>query len=130
MNVFKFRKKAEGENRVGLMDKVGGRESVVTVVKDVVAGDILLKETIRKQYLYVLLLFVLSLFYVNNKFLYERELREIERKWAEVTDLRYRSLSMSKEVKQAGRRSAVVRVLEEKGSVLKSSMKPVVIIED
>jgi hypothetical protein len=62
--------------------------------------------------------------------LYERELREIERKRAEVTDLRYRSLSMSKEVKQAGRRSAVVRVLEEKGSVLKSSMKPVVIIED
>jgi hypothetical protein len=103
---------------------------VVTLVKEFIAGDVFLKETVQKQYLYVLLIFVLSLVYINNRFLYERELREIARLRSEVVDLRYRSLTISKEVKQAGRRTMIIEALKAHGSDLEETAKPIVVIED
>jgi hypothetical protein len=91
---------------------------------------VFLKETVQKQYLYVLLIFVLSLVYINNRFLYERELREIARLRSEVVALRYRSLTISKEVKQAGRRTMIIEALKAHGSDLEETAKPIVVIED
>jgi cell division protein FtsL len=106
------------------------KSSVVTLVREFIAGDVFLKETVQKQYLYVLLIFVLSLVYINNRFLYERELREIARLRSEVVDLRYRSLTISKEVKQAGRRTMIIEALKAHGSDLEETAKPIVVIED
>ena len=78
----------------------------------------------------MLLIFVLSLVYINNRFLYERELREIARLRSEVVDLRYRSLTISKEVKQAGRRTMIIEALKAHGSDLEETAKPIVVIED
>jgi hypothetical protein len=112
------------------MDLGEDKSSVVTLVREFIAGDVFLKETVQRQYLYVLLIFVLSLVYINNRFLYERELREIARLRSEVVDLRYRSLTISKEVKQAGRRTMIIEALKAHGSDLEETAKPIVVIED
>ena len=78
----------------------------------------------------MLLIFVLSLVYINNRFLYERELREVAKLRNEVVDLRYRSLTISKEVKQAGRRTMIIEALKAHGSDLEEATKPIIIIED
>lgn len=131
MNLFKFKQKQEKEqSKPTIIDSNDDKSSVITLVKEFIAGDVFLKETVQKQYLYVLLLFVLSLVYINNRFLYERELREIAKLRNEVVDLRYRSLTISKEVKQAGRRTMIIEALKAHGSDLEEATKPIIIIED
>jgi len=131
VNLFKFKQKQEKEqSKPTIIDSNDDKSSVITLVKEFIAGDVFLKETVQKQYLYVLLLFVLSLVYINNRFLYERELREIAKLRNEVVDLRYRSLTISKEVKQAGRRTMIIEALKAHGSDLEEATKPIIIIED
>ena len=102
MNVFRFRNKEGEPLKPAKAERGNGGVSVVTLTKEFIAGDILLKEAIQKQFLFLLLLFVLSLVDVNNRFLYEKELREVERLRNEVVDLRYRSLTLSKDMKLGG----------------------------
>lgn len=131
MNLFKFKQKQEKEQtKPTIIDSNDDKSSVITLVREFIAGDVFLKETVQKQYLYVLLLVVLSLVYINNRFLYERELREVAKLRNEVVDLRYRSLTISKEVKQAGRRAMIIEALKSHGSDLEEATKPIVIIED
>lgn len=131
MNLFKLKQKQEKEQtKPTIIDSNDDKSSVITLVREFIAGDVFLKETVQKQYLYVLLLFVLSLVYINNRFLYERELREVAKLRNEVVDLRYRSLTISKEVKQAGRRAMIIEALKSHGSDLEEATKPIVIIED
>lgn len=131
MNLFKFNKNKQSEpEKPTIVDSADDKSSVITLVREFIAGDVFLKETVQKQYLYVLLLFVLSLVYINNRFLYERELREVAKLRNEVVDLRYRSLTISKEVKQAGRRTMIIEALKSHGSDLEEATKPIIIIEN
>ena len=131
MNLFKFNKNKQSlPERPTIVDLGDEKVSVVTLIKDVIAGDVFLKEAVQKQFLYVGLLFLLSLIYVNNRFLYEKELREVERLRNEVVDLRYRSLTLSKDMKLAGRRTMIIETLDAMGVDLEESAKPIVIIED
>ena len=131
MNLFKFKKNQQSEpEKPTIVDSDGDNMSVVTLIKDFIAGDVFLKETVQKQFLYVGLLFLLSLVYVNNRFLYEKELREVEKLRNEVVDLRYRSLTLSKDVKLAGRRAMIIEKLDAMGVELGESAKPIVIIEE
>lgn len=130
MNVFRFRNKDRQPVESAKTERVEDRVSVVTLVKEFIAGDILLKEAIQKQFLFLLLLIVLSLVYVNNRFLYERQLREVNRLRVEAEDVKYRSLVISKELKQAGRRTMILKALSENGSKLSEATEPIVIIEN
>ena len=130
MDLFKFKNKTSGVPKSTTIDNAEGKVSVVTMMREFVAGDILLKETIQKKFLFVLLLVVLSLVYVNNRFLYERQLRELNKLKIEVDDMHYRSLVASKELKQAGRRTMILKALRERGSNLEEATEPIVIIKD
>ncbi len=131
MNLFKFKKNKQGESEKPTIVDLGDEKvSVVTLIKDIIAGDVFLKEAVQKQFLFVGLLFLLSLIYVNNRFLYEKELREVERLRNEVVDLRYRSLTLSKDMKLAGRRTMIIEALDVMGVDLEESAKPIVVIEE
>ncbi len=131
MNLFKFKKNKQSEPEMPtIVDSGEEKISVVTLIKDIVAGDVFLKEAVQKQFLFVGLLFLLSLVYVNNRFLYEKELREVEKLRKEVVDLRYRSLTLSKNMKLAGRRTMIIETLDAMGVDLEESAKPIVIIEE
>lgn len=130
MNVFRFRNKEGQPLKPAKAERGNGGVSVVTLTKEFIAGDILLKEAIQKQFLFLLLLFVLSLVYVNNRFLYERQLREVNKLRVEAEDIKYRSLVISKELKQAGRRTMILNALSENGSRLSEATEPIVIIEN
>lgn len=136
MNLFKFRKKVSLKSGSGEKQlknegvKRRTRISIVTWVKEFVAGDVFLKEAVQKQFLFVIMMFVLSLVYVNNRFLYEKQLREVDKLRSEVVDLRYRSLAISKEAKLMGRRTKVAEILNEAGSEVTEALEPIIIIED
>ena len=54
----------------------------------------------------------------------------MERLRNEVKDLRYRSLTLSKDMKQAGRRAMIIETLDVMGVDLVETTKPIVIIEE
>lgn len=134
MGVFKFVKKVQDINKKPpkpmIEDSKEVGVSVIALIKEFIAGDVFFRETVRKQYLLVLLLFVLSLAYINNKFLYEKELRRVERLRNEVVDLKYKSLTLSKELKLAGRRTMVIEALDDMGVDLFEASEPIIVIED
>lgn len=134
MGVFKFVKKVQDINKNPKKPMIEDSKevgvSVIALIKEFIAGDVFFRETVRKQYLLVLLLFVLSLAYINNKFLYEKELRRVERLRNEVVDLKYKSLTLSKELKLAGRRTMVIEALDDMGVDLFEASEPIIVIED
>lgn len=106
-----------------------GSRSAFAVLRDFVAGDVFLRETVQRQWLYILMVVTLSLVYINNRFLYERQLRELDAKKKELVDLKYRSLTIAKELKVAGRRTTILNELKNHGSDLDEATAPVIIIE-
>lgn len=103
-------------------------KSFFSAARDFIDNDAFLRENIQRQYLYVLLLFVLSMVYINNRFIHERELRQLEKSKSELTDLKYRSLTISKDLKVAGRRTSISTALQNQGSDLQEATSPIVII--
>lgn len=136
--MFSFRKKkssttggAANGASVGSVDKQEKKnKSFFSAAKDFVDNDDFLRENIQKQYLFVLLLFVLSMVYINNRFIYERELRQLAKSKTELADLKYRSLTISKQLKVAGRRTSISRELLNQGSDLQEATSPIIIISE
>ncbi len=98
--------------------------------KNLAAGDILVSDILQRQLPYIILVFVLSLLYINNRFLYERQLRELNDSKIELIDLKYRSLTISKELMLKGRRTEVIEQLKRQGSDLQEATSPIIIIKE
>lgn len=97
--------------------------------REVVAGDVLSREALRRQTPFFVLLVVLSLLLVYNRFAHEAELRRIESLKKELTDVKNTSLTISKELMQMSRQSYVMEKLEGQGSTLRLSSQPAVVVE-
>lgn len=97
--------------------------------RDVLAGDVLGREALRRQIPLVILIVVLSLLLVYNRFAHEAELRRIESLKKELTDVKNTSLTISKELMQMSRQSYVMKKLEEQGSTLQLSSQPAFVVE-
>ena len=51
MNLFKFKKNQQGESEKPTIVDLGDEKvSVVTLIKDIIAGDVFLKEAVQKQF--------------------------------------------------------------------------------
>ena len=70
----------------------------------------------------------IALFYINNRFTYEAQLRDIDRLKKELIDAKYESLTVSEELMQMSRQSYVIDKLREQGSDLEVSTEPAVVI--
>ena len=97
---------------------------------DYIDNDAFLRENIQRQYLFILLLFVLSMVYINNRFIYEKELRQLEVSKNELADLKYRSLTLTKDLKVTGRRTSISAELKRHNSDIKESTSPIIIIKE
>ena len=64
MNVFRFRNKKGQPLKPAKAERGNGGVSVVTLTKEFIAGDILLKEAIQKQFLFLLLLSTNRIFFM------------------------------------------------------------------
>lgn len=104
-------------------------KSYFAVIKNFIDDDAFLRAFFQKQYKYLLLLFFLSMLYVNNRFVYEKKLKDLDKARSEMIDLKYRSLSLSKDLKVAGRRTHIREQLKNKGSDLAEPAEPVIIIQ-
>ena len=115
------------KERVALEDKARVERPKMTL-KDVASGEALGREWLQRQIPFILFLVMIALFYINNRFTYEAQLRDIDRLKKELIDAKYESLTVSEELMQMSRQSYVIDKLREQGSDLEVSTEPAVVI--
>ena len=115
------------KKRVALEDKAREERPKITL-KDVASGEALGREWLQRQIPFILFLVMIALFYINNRFTYEAQLRDIDRLKKELIDAKYESLTVSEELMQMSRQSYVIDKLREQGSDLEVSTEPAVVI--
>ena len=115
------------KERVALEDKAREERPKITL-KDVASGEALGRELLQRQIPFILFLVMIALFYINNRFTYEAQLRDIDRLKKELIDAKYESLTVSEELMQMSRQSYVIDKLREQGSDLEVSTEPAVVI--
>ncbi len=99
-------------------------------VRDILNGNILTKNFLKKQYSLLIMIAVLTFLYVDNRFYCETQLaKEIDMK-KKIQDVKYESLTISAELMQLSRESNVINMVNARGLNLKETIIPPIVITD
>lgn len=117
-----------------LSDAIRGSEDFSDIksssFRDVLNGNILTKNFLRKQYGLIIMISVLTFLYVDNRYNCEMQLaKEIELK-KEILDAKYEFLTISAELMQISRQSNVLKMVKANGLDLIETQSPPIVIED
>ena len=99
------------------------------VWKEIVGGDILATDFIRRQTRLVVLVVVLVLFYIHNRYACQQQLIEIDRLKKELMDIRYDALTRGSELMERSRQSRIEEYITHRESDLQTATHPHYLIE-
>lgn len=99
-------------------------------LRDIIGGEILNKNFVKKQFGVILLLSALSFFYIGNRFHCEKQLAEIDKLQQELKKSKYTYLTISCDLMTLSRQSKVEEIIKSKGIMLEESTTPPYKIED
>ena len=98
-------------------------------LRNILGGDILTTQTIRRQIGVFLLITGFLIVYVANRYSVQKDLIEIDKLQDELQDAKYKALSSSSQLTEKSRESHVLEMLNNnKDSVLKIASQPPYII--
>jgi hypothetical protein len=90
-----------------------------STVRDIINGDILTKNFLRKQYALIGLIAFLTFMYVDNRFYCETQMSRVIELKKKIKDVKYESLTVSAQLMEISRQSSILKLLNEKGLDLK-----------
>lgn len=99
-------------------------------LRKVLNGELLTKNVLRNNYKLLLLIFILTMVYINNRYLYETQLKRLDSCKKELNEVRLKSLDVKKAINEKSLRSSVKKRLNELNSTIEESYVPPIIIED
>ncbi len=100
-----------------------------STVRDVINGNFLTKNFIKKQYKLILLMAFLAFMYINNRYECETQLAHAIELKKQIKDLKYESLTISAQLMGVSRQTSIMQLLNEKGIPLKEAKIPAIVIE-
>ncbi len=117
-----------------IIDGIRGSEDFSDIksstFRDILNGNILTKNFLRKQYGLLIMIAALTFLYVDNRFYCETQLaKEIEMK-KKIQDVKYESLTISAELMQISRESNVLSLVNASGLNLQQTVTPPIVITD
>lgn len=108
-----------------LVSEEDGERANVSL-RTILGGDILAGPWFRRQFWYIVMLIAMSIFYVSNRYYCQREMIVGTRLADTLLDRRYKALTLSSQLKEMTRRSAVEKHLND--TALKTSMEPLYLL--
>lgn len=99
-------------------------KKIKETVRGLINGSFVASDLVRKQIPFIIVLFILGLIYIANRYHAESIFRETENAKKEIEDLRAEKIEIQSNLMTNSRRDKVLRLLEEKGSILKESPVP------
>lgn len=133
MGIFRRKRNGEAEvrkERPAVRKKIVGSTDLKGFVSDLIAGSLLTRDAVQRQLPFFIFVVILALTYVNNSFLYEAELKRNDKAKKELLDVKYKSLTTSRQLMEMGRRSKVQERLKAQGSKLEETRTPVVVVRE
>ncbi len=100
-----------------------------STLRDIINGNILTKNFLKKQYPLLILIAFLAFLYVDNRYYSETQLSKVLKLKREIQDIKYESLTISAELMEISRQSNVRKMIQERGLSLSDSNTPPVMIE-
>lgn len=100
------------------------------VWKNIVGGDILLTDFVRRQAKLVAVIVGLTMFYVHNRYACQQQLIEIDRLKKELTDIKYDALTRSSELMERSRQSRIEDYVATRESDLQTATTPPYLVTD
>lgn len=97
--------------------------------REIINGGILSKKAIKKQYPLLVLIAILTVFYIGNRIYSERQIAYIVRLEKELKKTKYKSLVISAELTEQGRRSYVLDYIDSKSLDLQESKTSPIYLE-
>lgn len=104
--------------------KVGG------LAQDLVDGNILMRKSIRRQYLVLFILAGFCILYIGNRYSCDRKMRRQRELVKEIEDLRLELLSISASLTEKSRGSVIEDSVRARLPELQISREPMIIIEE
>ncbi len=127
---------AEGERNDGLSpieaftENEGVEQRPNVSLREILGGDILTAGWLRRQMGLILLCMFFAIIYITNRYSAEQEMIEIERLKAELTEVKYRALTLSGELTEKTRQSRIEEsLMQTADSVLESPKEPPFLIK-
>jgi hypothetical protein len=102
---------------------------VGSVLQDFIDGNILVRKSIRKQYLLILMLAAFCIVYIGNRYTCDRAMRQQRELTKEIENLRFELLSVSAELTEKSRGSVVEDSIRVHLPEMEISRVPIIIIE-
>ncbi len=100
-----------------------------STLRDIINGNILTKNFLKKQYPLLILIAFLAFLYVDNRYSSETQLSKVLKLKREIQDIKYESLTISAELMKVSKQSNVRKMIYERGLSLSDSNTPPVMIE-
>ena len=98
-------------------------------LRKILGGDLLNTATIRRQVWLFLLIGSFCILYIANRYSCQKDIIEIDKLQAELSDAKYKALSSSSQLTEKSRMSNVIDILKNnKDSALKIASQPPYII--
>lgn len=113
-------KKAKGQKQSGSK----------SVIKSLLGGDILAHDFFKRQVGLLVLIVVLIILYIDNRYLSQQELVEIDRLKKELVEAKYDALAVSSELTVRSRQSRIEKLISTEGTPLAVSTTPPYLIKE
>lgn len=100
-------------------------------LRSILGGDILANDFFKRQTRLICLIMVLTVFYIDNRYISQQELIEIDRLKKELTDIKYKALARSSELMEKSRQSRIEEYISTEESHLQTATnRPYLIQKD
>ncbi|GAB4300189.1 MAG: hypothetical protein Kow0068_23510 [Marinilabiliales bacterium] len=107
------------------------QKSRLRVVRHIIDGTLLTKESVVKQIPFIFFLIFLAMIYISNSYNAEKVVRETNKLQKELKELRSEQLGISSELMYISKQSEVLKLIKEKNIDLKEAKEPpkIIVIE-
>jgi hypothetical protein len=116
--------KTEENNIEFIPEKKEPKDKKKGLLKDLIGGGILTRESVIKQLPFIIYLSILAIFYIGNRYRAEKIVRHMMEMQEEIKELRAESISTAAQLMFASRQSEVVKMLKEKQLDIHESLEP------
>ena len=98
--------------------------------KNILGGDILAHDFMKRQANLLILIVVLTILYIDNRYSSQQEIIEIDKLKKELTDIKYDALTVSSELTEKSRQSKIEEYISTQGTHLETAATPPFLIKD
>ncbi|MDR2651771.1 MAG: hypothetical protein LBC68_05600 [Prevotellaceae bacterium] len=117
------------EEKDKIQENKSNGSNTMKILKDIISGKIFVSSNIQKHLGYIFFIFFLAVFYIGYCYTVENTIRENKRLDKEIKLLRTEYIYQSSELMRIGKKSEILKQIQERNLTLKEPKNPFIRIK-